>query len=119
MNPEIKAKWVAALRSGEYKQGLGYLCDTDYNYCCLGVLTDIYCKEVLGAKLEPHDMAHPEGEWLNDEVRDWGGLNAGDPFVDFVLDAADERFDLDNRLSFINDHGISFSVIADIIEEQL
>jgi len=38
MNPDDKTKWVAALRSGEYKQGAGrlYIPETD-SYCCLGV----------------------------------------------------------------------------------
>lgn len=39
MDKERKAKWVAALRSGEYEQGSGILHDKDTNkYCCLGVL---------------------------------------------------------------------------------
>src|ERR1700722_19140718 len=39
MDPALKAKWVAALRSGEYKQGDGKLHNrTDDSYCCLGVL---------------------------------------------------------------------------------
>lgn len=37
----IKEKWIAALKSGEYKQGTGCLRDADDNYCCLGVLGDI------------------------------------------------------------------------------
>lgn len=38
INPEFKAKWVAALRSGEYTQGKAnlYTPETD-SYCCLGV----------------------------------------------------------------------------------
>jgi hypothetical protein len=37
MDPELKAKWVAALRSGEYQQTTGQLRKRD-GYCCLGVL---------------------------------------------------------------------------------
>ena len=34
----FKKKWIAALRSGDYKQGMGTLYDfTDDRYCCLGV----------------------------------------------------------------------------------
>ena len=41
MNDELKAKWVAALRSGEYSQGTGYLRQARWNtFCCLGVLAD-------------------------------------------------------------------------------
>lgn len=41
MNPEIKAKWLEALRSGNYKQGTGRLRKADNSYCCLGVLCDV------------------------------------------------------------------------------
>jgi len=47
MNPEIKAKWVAALRSGEYRQtDRGVLNDGEGGWCCLGVLCDLYAKDV-------------------------------------------------------------------------
>lgn len=39
MKPEIKAKWVKALRSGRYKQGTGMLySESNKAFCCLGVL---------------------------------------------------------------------------------
>jgi len=38
MDPEIKANWLAALRSGEYTQAEGQLHDGGNKYCCLGVL---------------------------------------------------------------------------------
>ncbi len=45
MNAFVKKGWVKALRSGEYKKGKGSLCDLNKcEYCCLGVLTDIYNK---------------------------------------------------------------------------
>lgn len=44
MKPEIKQKWIDALRSGEYDQDAHEL-KTPHGYCCLGVLTDIYIKE--------------------------------------------------------------------------
>lgn len=40
MDKELKAKWVAALRSGEYKQTTETLRDGD-GFCCLGVLLDL------------------------------------------------------------------------------
>jgi hypothetical protein len=45
-DPELKAKWVAALRSGEYKQGNGrlkryYFRTEEPAFCCLGVLCDV------------------------------------------------------------------------------
>lgn len=44
MNQEIKEKWTAALRSGEYEQGKGRLCTIEsgvVTWCCLGVLCDV------------------------------------------------------------------------------
>lgn len=43
IDPELKAEWVSALRSGEYKQGGGQLASKDsetneIRHCCLGVL---------------------------------------------------------------------------------
>lgn len=44
MTPELKAKWVEALRSGEYKQTAGIM-HSDENgedsFCCLGVLCEV------------------------------------------------------------------------------
>jgi hypothetical protein len=45
MNPELKDKWVKALRSGEYKQGRGTMKESRLfrksRFCCLGVLCDV------------------------------------------------------------------------------
>jgi hypothetical protein len=41
LKPEVKEKWLAALRSGEYNQGRRQLRTSDGNYCCIGVLCDI------------------------------------------------------------------------------
>lgn len=40
MSPELKTRWLEALRSGEYKQGRAYLRKDD-KFCCLGVLCDL------------------------------------------------------------------------------
>ena len=45
MNPQVKAKWVAALRSGEYKQGRRQLRTKNNRFCCLGVLCNIHAQE--------------------------------------------------------------------------
>lgn len=52
MNPAVKAKFVAALRSGKYRQCVGRMFrDTQETgkpdkFCALGVLCDIHRKEV-------------------------------------------------------------------------
>lgn len=40
MNPIWKDRWVTALRSGDYSQGMGNLMAQE-GFCCLGVLCDI------------------------------------------------------------------------------
>lgn len=45
MNPEVKVRWLEALRSGKFKQGNGALCN-EGGYCCLGVLCEIEGKLV-------------------------------------------------------------------------
>ena len=49
MNENAK-KWVAALRSGEYKQGKDCL-EKDGKNCCLGVACRVYQKEVGGLQI--------------------------------------------------------------------
>lgn len=46
MNPTIKRLWLEALESGEYKQTTSVLNNGEGGYCCLGVLCDVYRKEV-------------------------------------------------------------------------
>jgi len=49
MNKRLRDRWIAALRSGKYKQGNGALKSNDpddpesaqYYFCCLGVLREI------------------------------------------------------------------------------
>lgn len=49
LKPEVKAKWLAALRSGEYQQGVSQLRYEDpdkvQRFCCLGVLCDLAVKQ--------------------------------------------------------------------------
>lgn len=68
MDTELKAKWMAALRSGEYRQTTNTLCDElpMPSYCCLGVLCVI-------AKQELDSSAY---NWLTKTTRDYG------PFVE-------------------------------------
>jgi len=42
MKAELKAKWIAALRSGEYQQGHNMLVSDDgKKHCCIGVLAKL------------------------------------------------------------------------------
>lgn len=54
MKKEIADKWVAALRSGNYKQTTGMLNRNNESFCCLGVLCEIAIKD--GVELEKHNI---------------------------------------------------------------
>lgn len=101
MNPELKAKWVEALRSGEYQQGVMYL-KRDGCFCCLGVLCEV-------AGLTLHDSV------ADQEADDY------QPIFDLLNDA-DAK--ISAKLWQMNDGtGVSrphsFVEIADYIEEHL
>lgn len=110
MNPEIKAKFLAALRSGTFQQGRGLLRRNDA-FCCLGVLCEIMQVPHKPAPADPatsiyFDPARPHEAWrcfLPNAFKEKAGLSP--------LDEA--------RLSSLNDDGESFSAIADVIEKEL
>ena len=127
MNADIKAKWVAALRSGQYEQTDAVLRDAD-RFCCLGVLCDLYSKE-SGTEWEP-DFAsqftmHGNGGTLPVEVRRWADL----PHEYGAYVAVTKRYDEGNEdttvyhspsLTELNDQWqYDFHQIADVIEQQL
>lgn len=138
MKPEIKALWVAALRSGEYIQVQEQLRKTDdaedvVGHCCLGVLTDLYCKANHVSWLDAlrYEREDADGnlcidtygdEDLSPLVRAWAGVKYA--ALDVIFG---ER---ETNLIRLNDGDVSlalgsakppqpFSVIADLIEEQL
>jgi hypothetical protein len=49
----VQLQWLEALRSGKYKQGQGFLRDTDDRYCCLGVYG-----QLLGAEMRLKSNSH-------------------------------------------------------------
>jgi hypothetical protein len=117
MNPDIKARWVAALRSGDYKQGTGVLHKADA-YCCLGVLCDLHIKEFGGAwermeYAEEHAyMDH--SALLPPAVCDWAGISGEDDETRRNPCAQSYK-----PLSSQNDSGSTFPKIADLIEKHL
>lgn len=137
MKPEIKAEWVAALRSGEYEQGYHVLQNEEGRYCCLGVLCEIAVKH--GVIAEPTQVsdgawnydacdATPStkvGEWAGFEWKTYdddidpdgdGGYQVTNPQV--MVEGSFGRISRD--LAALNDSGnYDFNAIADLIEAQL
>jgi hypothetical protein len=123
MNQQIKKLWVDALRSGEYEQGQECLKreeESGAKHCCLGVLCELYEKEVGGLEITSvmaggRKFYRFEGrnDFLPMKVAKWAGLTKGDPDV---MPLADGRF---TSVADLNDEGKSFLEIADVIEEVL
>lgn len=120
MNPEVKAEWLAALRSGAYKQAQARLFDPETGgYCCLGVLCDIAEKRgVIKRRVDDDGIVWFGNSYTVVEdrrVREWAGLDCSNPELphvkgpDYVSSSAAGH----------NDNGLSFAEIADLIEQHL
>lgn len=124
MNQQIKEQWVAALRSGHYEQTRNVLHDTS-GFCCLGVLSDLYLKEVgkeWGVIAENYFM-FPDSvdEVLPKEVMDWADLSWDNPevTVERFSPISGQNVSRKIPLSDLNDTDHNFNMIAALIEEQL
>lgn len=101
LDPELKAKWLEALRSGQYKQGQKCLRTDDNCYCCLGVLADV----MDPSKWSRHDRAwHWQAKFQEDS--DDGGCWESDR-TEYLPDAvaAELNFpkDVQQTLGNMND----------------
>lgn len=140
MREDVKNLWVEALRSGEYRQGVGRLAkkvDGRKEHCCLGVLCDLAVK--AGVVFERETLPISSNPWyanyafdesyeitLPEVVSEWAGLQDDNPSVEAALykseDDDDEYVPIDGEYSLaeLNDSGnYTFEQIADLIETQL
>lgn len=108
MKKNVKEKWVAALKSGDYKQGVGRLRDKDDHYCCLGVLCD-----VLGRKWVDPSEFRPSYGIVGE------GTTERYVLPDTVLDRVAMSHSDENILIKLNDEGFDFNYIARWIEQHL
>jgi len=133
MRKDIADKWVKRLREGGIEQCKGSLAINDAR-CCLGVLCDIAAEEdpetfYWGDPSNSFEEKEPilfgtiiEGSMsfgttddrrsravLPECVVKWAGCMSSTGFVP-------GREDCDNKLTVLNDKGVSFAEIADIIE---
>jgi hypothetical protein len=109
MKKEVMKKWVAALRSGQFKQGFRQL-ELDGKFCCLGVLCQIAPPELpryrVGNALGTGTLLYQEA------IMEWAGLRT----IDGDYNAGTQQL-FCNNLASANDHGQTFEEIADIIEK--
>lgn len=118
MDPVVRALWVAALRSDQYPQGVGFLRKDDL-YCPLGVLTD------LAVHLEVVKWERVDGTWfipphsggnsITPPIYDWAGFTGMHLSEVLPLMYDGER----HPIWRLNDwFKLPFTTIADLIEEQ-
>jgi hypothetical protein len=113
MNKEIKEKWIAALRSGNYVQGREFLCKRDYNpkeyrFCCLGVLCDLSNPSRWHHEEDNNSLYELENDIYGNDM----------PTRDF-LESLGIAWNTAEILANMNDGGEPFSKIATHIEENL
>ena len=132
--------WLEELRSGNRQQVTGYLScgigtGAEVGFCCLGVATEL-------AGLSPdfenghayYGNVDPQYLTLPVEAQEWLGVNTGDPHlafdpndeehVDYLLDVVGPEFVREFRDNgseyltgaLLNDQGVTFAQIADLIE---
>ena len=110
MNQEIKTKWVAALRSGEYKQAKNVLTD-GIGFCCLGVLCELSRLET-GFGIADNLIKTDGDENIGRIIQLWSGLPNDFGATITINDVIDP-------LTYHNDRGRTFLEIANAIESQL
>ncbi len=126
MNQEIKEIWCDALTSGSYQQGKGALRKDD-NFCCLGVLCDLYIRDIGKGHWSTYgtfydnttefDDYRQSATELTTKVMEWAGLIGCDPHVIYNTD--EDGREVYETLAHLNDTGKTFQEIAQIIREKL
>lgn len=123
MNQQIKQKWVDALLSGKYKQGMGMLRSRNDKFCCLGVLCDLYVKETGAMWSKKASTSHYMIGGIDDilplEVAEWAGCDQSPPVIARYVDKRGKMKEQNQTLGDINDFGVRFTTIATYIKEQL
>jgi hypothetical protein len=115
MEPQIKERWIAALRSGKYLQGARQLRYRDargaLRHCCLGVLNDLAVQDGITTHSECSGDAV-----LSDEVVEWSGITdygGSRPHRDISHPTEDDAlWKLNDLLDF------PFEWIANVIEKE-
>lgn len=135
MDPNLKTKWVAALRSGEYEQGRSYL-NRDGKYCCLGVLCELAVQEGVATSIPTQGLPNVirygtedsgygfSSSYLPQNVAVWADVdeNGHLPLTDEGTEVKIYRGtgtpdQTTSSLAVLNDDGFTFEQIAAIIEE--
>ena len=120
---EFRKRWISALKSGKYQQGRQFL---NYNgkYCCLGVACELLREDgILNSNINLGAVTYNNKKHFPPfEVIDILGIGNSNFICDDRIKDLLYDYDLDIRgdgrmsLIYLNDHGVPFSIIAQIIE---
>jgi hypothetical protein len=121
---EQKSHWeklIAALRSGNYKQTNGVLRNKK-GFCCLGVATDLVLSEIeetwnLDEKEDVFVLSTGESGLLPQAASELYGFRSRTGIVVRTLKTI--RYFDSHTLISLNDNGVCFSKIADVLETSL
>lgn len=110
MDPDVKRRWLEALRSGRYKHGSGYLRSADNCFCAFGVLADVL-RRGEGFILP---YGSPAYFWVCQGGGDSSSIRpVGLPEFEEIPD------DIVNEIMHRNDRYTSFDLVIDYIERAL
>ena len=115
MDKKIAKKWVAALRSGDYKQAKGQLRTSDNSFCCLGVLCNLHAEDHPKIAREQTDPIRyiSQKDILPDAVCSWSGMESKAGYAYNIKIGTREY----TTLAEANDAGATFEQIANWIEK--
>lgn len=146
MSKADKQEWIAALRSGEYKQGRGFLArkglsESSMSFCCLGVLCELnsekgeVLKETRAAEIFERNYYHGDSSYLpipltNKYKSSREGFSIHfyalsreqqERLTKYYTEEVDEADSIPKSFSIaqLNDRGFSFLEIADLIEKHV
>lgn len=125
MKPDIKQRWLSALRSGKYVHGATYLKilreDGQICHCVMGVLCEIHAEETA-QEWKTHIVGDvPVFSYLSSagtipfDVQRWSGISDSVPFFEEETDTGIRS----TSLSYLNDSSMSYDTAVDAIEKEL
>ena len=116
---ELTKAWLAALRSGEFKQGRDALRKGD-EWCCLGVLCEVARRANLTTRYWVQSWPHDAYEFIASPPPEDELTSVINMPPKSILELAGIDFPFSMRLALYNDDGTTtFEDIATIIEEEV
>lgn len=110
LKPDIKKKWLKALKSGEYEKGRGCLVEKvggKTMWCCLGVYADLFISE----EWAEYPLRHPD-------LIEYYFVDRGDSYS-ATLPPTEVPVGVQSQLMSINDSQSTFDGVIEYIEENL